>query len=156
MKKLVLVFTVLFFIVSQSAFTDNQGAINNLLALLVQAGELLQDEYGISDIYVDPDNIGTVEYVSEGSQMEISRTFFSGQAYVIIASGDEDAIDINIQVFDENDNLIAEDLEPAKDAVAIISPKWTGPCTIHVILKKASAAKGAAYAGFGVAYFAFN
>jgi hypothetical protein len=58
--------------------------------------------------------------------------------YQIDVHPSEPGVDFDLQVFDENGNLINEDLSESADAYAAIVPRWTGPFRLVV-----SAARGA-------------
>lgn len=55
-----------------------------------------------------------------------------GEVWRVGALGDGDT-DVDIRVFDENDNLVCQDNGPSATAVCSFSPRWTGTFTVQVI-----------------------
>lgn len=56
----------------------------------------------------------------------IDRTFFRGNSYALVATGDSRVVDVDVRVYDENMNLIASDTDNSAVAVVQFSPRWTG------------------------------
>lgn len=52
-------------------------------------------------------------------------------AYVVV-SGDG-STDLDLYVYDANDNLIAADTDPSDDCVVRFTPRWTGSFTIRIV-----------------------
>jgi hypothetical protein len=66
------------------------------------------------------------------ASVDYTVNLWGGEATVIRLSGDGDS-DLDLLVFDENGNLIAEDLSYSDQAMAIVEPRWTGQFTVRVI-----------------------
>ena len=71
---------------------------------------------------------------------------------MIVASGDSNASDIDIEVYDENWNLIFDGNTDGIDSDVILTPNYTAE--MHVMVKLTSAKPGAAgaYVGFMLFY----
>ena len=69
-----------------------------------------------------------------GQSTTIRTTLHSGNEYYLVAGGCEDAYDVDIAVFDENGNLIAQDEDEQPVAVVKVNPKWTGTFFVKVTM----------------------
>ena len=69
-----------------------------------------------------------------GDSMTYNGTFYRGNDYRIIAIGGRGIADLDISVYDEDENLIDEDT--ATDALPMVdvSPRWNGELSIQVKL----------------------
>jgi hypothetical protein len=56
----------------------------------------------------------------------------SGHTYAVGVHPFQPGVDFDLQVFDENGNLITEDISAAPDAYCAITPRWTGPFRLVV------------------------
>lgn len=74
-----------------------------------------------------------------GQSTTIRTTLHSGNEYYLVAGGCEDAYDVDIAVFDENGNLIAQDEDEESVAVARVMPKWTGTFFVKVTMYNSTA-----------------
>lgn len=74
-----------------------------------------------------------------GQSTTIKTTLHSGNEYYLVAGGCEDAYDVDIAVFDENGNLIAQDEDEESVAVARVVPKWTGTFFVKVTMYNSTA-----------------
>jgi hypothetical protein len=54
-------------------------------------------------------------------------TLESGHTYTVHVQPTQPGVDFDLRVFDENNNLITEDITTAPDAYCRITPRWTGP-----------------------------
>lgn len=54
-----------------------------------------------------------------------------GEPAAIFVSGDGDS-DLDLYVYDENDNLICSDTDSTDDMICRWNPRWTGPFTIRI------------------------
>ncbi|MBQ4143808.1 MAG: hypothetical protein IJD43_10065 [Thermoguttaceae bacterium] len=69
-------------------------------------------------------NISDLE---KGGASTYTARLASGSSYVVVAVGDDERVqDLDLQVYDENDNLVEEDNDSKNIAVAQVAPKWTG------------------------------
>jgi MarR-like DNA-binding transcriptional regulator SgrR of sgrS sRNA len=51
----------------------------------------------------------------------------SGHSYLVDVQPTQPDVDFDLRVFDENGNLITEDITTAPDAYCRVTPRWTGP-----------------------------
>ncbi|MBR6056888.1 MAG: hypothetical protein IKP58_01830 [Victivallales bacterium] len=58
--------------------------------------------------------------------------FTAGKTALVIVSGDKDT-DLDLYVYDENDNLIEKDEDGSDQCVVTWTPRWTGRFTIKVV-----------------------
>ena len=82
--------------------------------------------------------------LERGESAIIRTTLYAGNSYQIAAAGCEDAYDVDLAVFDENGNLIAQDQDNSQLAVAAITPRWTGTFYLKVTMYH-STSNGAHY-----------
>ena len=58
----------------------------------------------------------------------------AGQKYRFLASGDDDATDVDLKVVDAKNNEVAIDDDTARDAVVNYTPRVSGRYTVHIRL----------------------
>ncbi|MBP5670914.1 MAG: hypothetical protein J6X49_00865 [Victivallales bacterium] len=58
--------------------------------------------------------------------------FTAGKTALVIVSGDKDT-DLDLYIYDENDNLIEKDEDGSDQCVVTWTPRWTGRFTIKVV-----------------------
>ena len=73
-------------------------------------------------------------FLKRGAYTVIQTQLLAGNHYKICAAGCEDAADVDISVFDENENLIDGDHDNSVLAVADITPKWSGTFYVKVTM----------------------
>jgi hypothetical protein len=108
----------------QPAMASQEGARENA-ATLFRA--LTANDWIVDDTY-------STGLLARGQSVMIRTRFRAGNDYKIVAAGCEDAIDVDIAVFDENWNLIAQDQDKSSVAVANLRPKWTGTFYVRVTM----------------------
>lgn len=74
----------------------------------------------------------TVDRIDAYSTKSYAAMFRAGEQAVIILVGDGDT-DLDLYVYDENGNLIAEDEDSTDRCVVTFRPRWTGWFTIKVV-----------------------
>lgn len=79
-----------------------------------------------------------------GGEKLMSVNLTAGRSYFIVASGCEDAFDVDVMVYDQNSNLVARDNDASAVAVAKVTPRWTGKFFIKVRMHR-STINGAHY-----------
>lgn len=65
-------------------------------------------------------------------------TLRSGVEYTFVGACDRDCSDLDLQLFDENGNLIDEDLLADDVPVVTVVPDWTGRFHVKVIMARCS------------------
>lgn len=75
----------------------------------------------------------------EGEKATYTREFYAGVTYVIAASGDKDARDVDLRILDRDGRVVVDDTSSSKDASVTFRPKNTGRYTIELHLAEASA-----------------
>jgi hypothetical protein len=60
-----------------------------------------------------------------------TMTFEGGEVAFVTVSGDGDT-DLDLFVYDESGHLVASDIDPGDDCVAVFTPRWTGRFTIVI------------------------
>lgn len=68
----------------------------------------------------------------DGTNDYLTLFLRGNKKYAIIAICDEDCKDIDIKVFDDNNNLVAIDEKKDATPIVTISPRWSGKFTIKV------------------------
>jgi hypothetical protein len=149
MKKiisLILIFSIFSII---SGFATEQEAIDNLVAYASAAIVTLQNQ----GYYVEvPENAGQVFYLKTGQYIKIDGTFYKGTNYVIVGSGDSSAVDVNIEVYDANWNLIFNENSKGVNSDVILTPNYTADMHVMVKLVSTKSGKAGAYVGFMLFY----
>lgn len=56
----------------------------------------------------------------------------AGRPHRVYVHPDDPTVDFDLHVFDENGNLISEDITGSADAFCVITPRWTGPFRLFV------------------------
>lgn len=90
------------------------------------------------------------KYMKAGDRRVIRTAFHSGNEYKVVANGDEDALNIDVEIYDEDWKLVGRDDDEAGVGVASATPKWTGQFYVVVTLK--SAQGNAAYTNTVIVY----
>jgi len=74
----------------------------------------------------------TEEVVLSHSTDVYEMWFYGEEASIVTVSGDGDT-DLDLYVYDEKGNLIAQDEDLSDQAVVYFAPRWTGRFTIRVV-----------------------
>jgi hypothetical protein len=64
----------------------------------------------------------------------------SGHTYSVYVQPTDPSVDFDLHIYDENGNLITEDITTAPDAFCRVTPRWTG--TFRLIVNAASGTAG--------------
>lgn len=72
-----------------------------------------------------------VDKVNANSTDVWKVTFYKGNSYKIYVNGDDDT-DLDLYVYDENDNLVASDTDNLDLCICNVTPKWTGEFKIKI------------------------
>jgi len=72
--------------------------------------------------------------LSKGEAYALNRHFEAGERYAILASGDEDAKDVDVEILDNRGNRLARDNDADRAALAIFVPRTRGTYTIRMKL----------------------
>lgn len=89
-------------------------------------------------------------YLGEGESFTIKSTCYNTVTYYILAAGGDDALDVDIEVYDANGNLVSDDSDDNRAAVATFAPRWTG--TFYFKVKLYSSSRAGDYVGYVRAY----
>lgn len=76
--------------------------------------------------------------LANGRSDSFTVTLRKGWEYVLTSVCDNDCSDLDIKVFDENNNQIAEDKEVDDAPIVEVTPKWTGQFRIQVTMYQCS------------------
>ncbi|MEW5724831.1 MAG: hypothetical protein AB1896_17090 [Thermodesulfobacteriota bacterium] len=118
-------------------------AVLLLLALsvplvLATVGGAKERAYSIADrlLGLGFNVLDTYQYglLPRGGAYVVTTTLQAGVSYVFVAGGCQDAYDVDVGLFDENGNLIDVDEDNSTLAVAEVTPKWTGPFYIKIVM----------------------
>ncbi len=71
----------------------------------------------------DEFSLGLLE---EGDKAVVRTTLLRGNDYALVAGGCSDAMDVDIQVYDEDWDLVEQDRDSEDVAVVQVSPRFTG------------------------------
>jgi hypothetical protein len=100
---------------------DKAELAEHLVALLNKAGYGVRDRYTSGDLY-------------EGETTKVTTTLHEGNAYQIVVASPYKSSDVDVRIYDENDNLIAQDNDDTAMAVVKITPKWSGKFKIVITM----------------------
>jgi hypothetical protein len=67
-----------------------------------------------------------------GQSDRFSTVLQAGISYDIYVQPADTTTDFDLRVYDENSNLVCEDIDTTANALCRVRPKWTGPFTIVV------------------------
>ncbi|MBN2534792.1 MAG: hypothetical protein JXB88_18065 [Spirochaetales bacterium] len=95
-----------------------------------------------------PEGKPTVFYLQQDQYIQIEGTFYHNTNYVFLASGDPDAVDIDIEVYDKNWNLVYNGNTDGIDADILLSPNYAIELRILIRLNAVKPGKSGAYVGF--------
>ena len=56
----------------------------------------------------------------------------ANHTYSVFVDAFDNSVDFDLHVFDENGNLVNEDVSTSADAYCTITPRWTGPFRLLV------------------------
>ncbi len=141
MKKylsIVLLTVLLLSTISLAALASSKEAVyyaDSLLSRAREAGYRLREE----------ENDLNVGYLDEGDSFRYSTTLYYGNEYAICVVGDDDAVDVDIAIFDENFNKIYEDDEATFEGIAYVAPEWTGTFYVRVTMYEVESYTDGAY-----------
>jgi hypothetical protein len=143
---IVLIFSIIALITGTAT---EQEAIDNVVAYASAAVVFLQDQ----GYYVEvPDNAGQIFYLEKGQYIKLDGTFYEGTNYVIVASGDSKAADVDIEVYDADWNLIFNGNTDGIDSDVVLTPNYTGELHVMVKLTETKSGAAGAYVGFMLFY----
>lgn len=105
----------------QASEKSAAATAKSLLNLLKEKGWNVRDTY-------------TTGLLRRGQHVVVKTTLEKGNKYQLVVGGCDDATDIDIEVYDENDELVSKDESKSVLSVAKITPKWSGEYKIKVIM----------------------
>ena len=76
--------------------------------------------------------------LGRGGTDRYSVTLTSGRSYKLVGVCDNDCTDLDIRLFDQNNNLIDEDTLTDDKPVVSVTPRWTGPFRMEVVMASCS------------------
>ena len=79
-----------------------------------------------------------IDDLNGNADESFTLTLEEGVTYLIASVCDQDCSDVDIEIYDENDNLIEVDEESDDVPVVTVSPAWTGEFTINVHMYECS------------------
>lgn len=87
------------------------------------------------------------KYLTEDDYYVIKTTLYRGNSYVIVGAGDNYTRDLDIYLYDENENFIDKDVQEDALPVVNVTPKWTGTFYIKVKMHR-----GSGYSNVAICY----
>lgn len=70
--------------------------------------------------------------IGPGGSESFGVVLQGGHHYSVYVRPTEPSVDFDLFVYDERDNLVGVDADPAPDAYCGLSPAWTGPFRLEV------------------------
>jgi hypothetical protein len=83
----------------------------------------------------DPSPVSFSGSLRDGYYRVHSVTLRAGYDYTLVGACDDDCDDLDLQLFDEDGNLIDEDLLSDDIPEVSVSPRWTGVFHVKVIME---------------------
>lgn len=80
------------------------------------------------------------DVLAPGQVMQYRVTLYKQVTYVLFAAGDNSINDLDIYLYDENNNLIDRDTSSDNVPIVSVTPKWTGP--FRVLVKNFRGSRG--------------
>lgn len=72
--------------------------------------------------------------LSKGATYSLGREFVEGKQYAILAGGDSDARDIDLQILTESGQVVAQDRDAKRGAVVVFTPDDTAKFVVRIKL----------------------
>lgn len=66
------------------------------------------------------------DVLAPGQVMQYTVTLYKRVTYVLFAAGDDSISDLDVYLYDENNNLIDRDTSSDNIPIVSVTPKWTG------------------------------
>lgn len=79
-----------------------------------------------------------IETLNQGGSTSFGVTLEKGWGYKLIGICDNDCSDIDMILYDENDNQISRDVGSDSMPMVEVSPKWTGRFFLKVVMARCS------------------
>lgn len=127
MKTLLLTLAVILAFVAAPAVhaedpsADVKELASSILSLMRKKGVNVRDNYTYGTLY-------------RGNSTKIVTTLHAGNDYQIAVATVYKSDDVDVAVFDENGNKVADDTDETGFAVAKFRPLWTGKFTIKITM----------------------
>lgn len=121
------------------------GYMAQPLLEMLESSQILRvsDNYGYDDTGI----CMAAAYLAPGGAYEMTRYFSTGDEYVLLARGDTDATDVDLEILDDAGNRVAADESVDRMALFSFSPTDSGEYTIRLKLYDA---ERAAFCAFSV------
>lgn len=94
------------------------------------------------DLYFAEGTCIVAGFLDKDGSMSLTRPFIGGETYVLLGGGDDNAIDVDIEIYDKSDQKVAEDTETDASPVVTFKPKKSGDFRMKVILHDANKKTG--------------
>ena len=118
-----------FLMVLLPVFGQASSEMIDLLDRAVDIADAMEEEdYTIVHILLDRVGLG------KDSLYIGTRMFYSGNDYLIVGLGGEGIKDLDIEIYDERNNLVDEDKLTDNQPEVYLSPKKDSRCYVNVIL----------------------
>jgi serine/threonine protein kinase len=73
-------------------------------------------------------------WVEEKKNLTVTLTLTGGVQYLFLAAGDNDAVDVDLEILDAGNNVVAKDTDTNPDAVVNFTPPANGKYTVKMTL----------------------
>ena len=130
MKRKIYASIIAVFLVATVVYAGKEDTAENLVAgiLALQARGW---NVNIKESYV-------IE-MNRGDEVTVKTSCYGNVSYCILAVGGNDAVDVDIEIYDENFNQIDKDSSTNRLAVAQFRPRWTGTFYFKIKLYQCNA-----------------
>lgn len=139
-KSAIIIILILFCITS--SFSDQDEAIQNITSYMKFISEKTGQQLNIRK------ELSKIGFFNLGNYALLKTALFAGNKYIIIASGDSGAANINIEIFDSEGKIVMKDHQSNRDAYITFEPQWTNNYQIKITLVEASSGSNGGYVAF--------
>ena len=131
MRRLIAVLALLIVVGIPSVLADAQQTAEVLFGWTAEVIEKAKQD-GLD--FVLPDEPGEIFYLKRQHYIQLEGNLYNGNAYIFLAADGKQATSVGIEIYDENMDLVSQDVEGNAYAAAGVQPSWTGTFYIRIML----------------------
>jgi len=97
------------------------------------------------ELYFADDTCLFAGFIADKESMTMTRTLVGGETYVFLGGGDNNAKDVDLELYNSNDDRVQEDTEDDPNPVIKFTPKKSGVYAIKMILQESKDGKSGSF-----------
>jgi hypothetical protein len=148
MRRLIAILVLFFVVGIPSIFADAQQTAEFLIAWAAEVIKKAKED-GLE--FVLPEQAGEIFYLKRQHYIQLEGTLSSGNAYIFLTADGKEATSLGIEIYDENMNLVSQNVEGSPYASGGVQPEWTGTFYIRIMLLETTGVP-AAHVGYIMLY----